>query len=94
MSEDSDPISINLSDQKSFIELISDMINGIQYKLFTMIFVMFILLSSDMFINRILTKFDGAVEYNSPTGYGTFLQGLLLVLMCIIIDCLIGQHIL
>ncbi len=83
MSEDSDPISIDLSHQKSFIELISDMINGVQYKLFTMIFVMFML----------LTKFDGAVEYNSPTGYGTFLQGLLLVLMCIIIDCLIGQHI-
>lgn len=94
MSKDSDPILITVSDEKSFIELISDMINGVQYKLFTMIFVMFMLLSSDTFINRILSKVDGAVEYNSPTSYGTFLQGLLLVLACLIIDCLINQHIL
>ncbi len=51
----------------------------------------FIMLSSDIFVNRALAKFSGAVDYKCPTSWGVFLQGLFLVLSMIIVDALIGQ---
>lgn len=55
--------------------------------------LIFIIISSDVFINRALAKFRGAVDYKCPTSWGTFLQGLFLVFACILVDAAIHQKI-
>ncbi len=91
---DSDPLIDGDEDSHSFVSVISDMFGAIQYKLFMFIFIIFLLISSDTFIGRILSNVNGAVDYRSPTSYGTFLQGLLLVLSCVVLQLLIDQKIL
>jgi len=73
--------------------IIMDMISHVQFKFVALMFLMFIFLSSDVFINRILATFKGAVNQKTPTTYGTTLNGLFLVIAMIIIDAFIGQKI-
>lgn len=86
---DSDPLMADCPDDVGSILL--DIFGRIQYKLFALMFVIFIIVSSDVFINRALTKFTGAVDQKCPTSWGTFLQGLFLVIACILVDTAIRQ---
>ncbi|SIP85956.1 Hypothetical protein PACV_241 [Pacmanvirus A23] len=93
MPIDSDPITISGNSPDDFTSILLDIASSIQYKLFGLMLIIFIFISSDVFINRALAKFNGAVDYKCPTSWGTFLQGLFLVLSCIIIDAAIRQKI-
>ncbi len=92
MPLDSDPILLTRRPD-DLASIIMDIASHIQYKFLALLLVVFILLSSDIFINRILSSFRGAVDYKCPTSWGTSLQGLFLVLIMIIIDALIRQKI-
>lgn len=85
MPTDSDPIAVS-NRPDDFTALITDGISGIQYKLILFLFLIFLIITSDVFTNRVLTKFKGAVDYKYPTNYGTVLQGVFLVLFYIVID--------
>jgi hypothetical protein len=50
-----------------------------------------LLLSSDVFVERVLSKIDAAVDMGHPTSYGTVIQGILLVLCALVLDGL-TQH--
>lgn len=82
---DSDPI-VTSCGPDDFASLITDGLGGIQYKLVLFLFLIFLIITSDVFTNRVLTSFKGAVDYKSPTNYGAFLQGIFLVLFYIIIN--------
>ncbi len=93
MSGDTEPLPTTTKDtatKSSFVEIISDAVKGVQYKLFIMMFLFFLFLSSDTFVNRALSRIDGAVDYKTPTSYGTSLQGLFLVMACMIADIFIN----
>lgn len=92
MGRDSDPILVS-NQPDDMTSILLDAVSGIQYKLFGLMFVIFMFLSSDVFINRALSKFSGAVDYKTPTSWGTFLQGMFLVISCLIIDVAIKQKI-
>ena len=53
-------------------------------KLLFVLFILFIIITSDMFTNNIISWFNGAVHCNNPTSYGTVLQGIFFVLFYII----------
>jgi hypothetical protein len=89
---DSDPITQGRCPD-DLASVVLDAISCIQFKLFGLMLVVFIILSSDVFINRVLSKFNGAVDYKCPTSYGTWLQGLFLVIACVIIDVAIKQNV-
>lgn len=93
MLVDSEPIKISEKSPDALTSMFGDMIGSIQYKLFGLMFIVFLILSSDMFINRVLSKIDGAVDMKYPTNYGTMLQGMFLAIIMIIIDALIKQKI-
>jgi len=89
---DSDPIKItNKPDDLIWVGI--DMFAHIQFKLIGLIFLAYILLSSSVFINRILSTINGAVDYKNPTSYGVILQGILLVIIFVVLDILIKQKI-
>ena len=93
MGYDSDPITVTKNRPDSLTTVIVDVLSNAQYKLFALMFVMFLFISSDSFINRILSTFSGTVDYKTVTSWGAILQGLFLVLACVIVDILIRQKI-
>lgn len=93
MPVDSDPIMVSGRCPDDFTSIVLDIVSNVQFKLLGMMLVIFIIISSDVFINRALSKFAGAVDHKYPTSWGTFLQGLFLVMACIIMDAAIRQKI-
>ena len=63
----------------------------INFKLLISIFVIFLTITSDVFTDRILSQFMGAVEFKTSTSWGTVIQGLFLVIGYIIMDLFISQ---
>jgi|SRR5579883_3683017 len=62
----------------------------INYKMLLFLFIIFIFITSDIFVDKILSRINGTVEHtNITTNKGTFIQGLFLVLFYIIMDMLI-----
>ena len=93
---DSDPLFYSDTQKarpNDFTDIVSDAIVGARYKFFLLLALMFFVISSDVFINRVLISFVGAVNGKYPTNWGTFLQGLFLVITCVMIDILINQKI-
>lgn len=90
---DSTPISSYKSKPDDFTSMLADAVTNVQYKLFILMFLTFIGLSTDVFINRVLTKFSGAVEGKTPTSWGTGLQAIFLVIACLVFDLLIQMEV-
>jgi hypothetical protein len=78
----------------NFITLIVDAFSNIRFKLLIMIYIMFVFLSSDVFVDRVLSNFEGAVDIRSATNYGIMIQGMFLVLGYVVLEILIDQSIL
>lgn len=93
MSTDSDPIISKKRVPDDLTNVVLDIVSHIQFKFLGMMLIVFLFISSDVFINRALSRFQGAVDYKCPTSWGSVLQGLFLILIMIGIDALIGQKI-
>lgn len=93
MPSDSDPIIFYRKTPDDFTSVILDIASHIQFKSLALMLVVFLILSSDVFINRVLSKFSNAVDHKCSTNWGTFLQGLFLVMSMMIIDIFIRQKI-
>ncbi len=74
---------------KDALDWIVSIHDNTQYKFLMYMFLIFLFISSDVFIGRILSNFDGAVYMKTPTNWGVILQGIFLVLAMIIADLLI-----
>lgn len=61
----------------------------INYKLMLFLFLIFILITSDIFVEKILGRIDGATQHRDPTTKGTFIQGFFLVFFYMIMDLVI-----
>jgi hypothetical protein len=91
---DSDPIKVSIKKKPDDLgSIIVDIASQIQFKFLGMMLVIFLFLSSDVFIGRVLSTFGGAVDFKTPTSYGVILQGLFLVLFMTLLDALIKQKI-
>lgn len=88
---DSDPIAYSRVD--TLPGIIIDIIGHAQWKLYAFIALIFIFISSDIFITNALGMFSGAASGTSVTNYGVFLQSLFMVLLVIIVDAAISQKI-
>lgn len=69
--------------------MISMAVIGLQefrFKPYIFLFFLFLILTCDMFIDKGLSSFSGAVSGEDVTTYGTVLQGTFLVIFFIIID--------
>jgi hypothetical protein len=88
---DSDPIAFTRSD--TLPHIIIDIIAHAQWKLYAFVALIFIFISSDIFITNALGMFNGAANGASVTNYGVFLQAMFMVILVIIIDAAISQKI-
>ena len=90
---DSEPLCVGKSCPDDFASVFADIFSGIQFKLFGLIFIIFIFISSDVFIGRMLSNFSGATDGKKTTSWGTIIQGMFLVMALIVIDVLVKQKI-
>lgn len=93
MPVDSDPIIVSRKTPDDFTSVALDIASHIQFKFLGLMLLMFIIISSDVFVNRVLSKFKGAVDGKCPANWGVFLQGLFLVMVMTLIDGLVRQKI-
>ena len=79
-------------DEKSYDDMslaLIDIVSRAQFKLISFLLIVFMIVNSDIFIMRVLSRFDGAVDYKTPTTWGTALQGIMLCAFVLIIDIFI-----
>lgn len=76
-----------------FISMFSDLFNSINYKVAIFLFILGVLIFSDMFIDTFLAPMSDAVEGDTPTTKGTTIQLLALTFGYIVIDLLVSGEI-
>lgn len=98
MANDEDSTLIDYGDDEEpkksddFISIIMNMLSNIPYKMAFLLFLVFILIMSDLFHDYILIQFDGAIVEGRITSYGHLVQDLGLVIFYIIFDALMQNH--
>jgi hypothetical protein len=77
------------SKKTDFVKLGGNFLTSINYKIAFFLFLIGMVIFSDIFIDGVLSKFDGSVSGECTTTKGTMIQLLLLCLGYIIIDLLV-----
>lgn len=90
---DSEKIEPNKDLSPTGLEGVFGELIGIQcLKIALFLIFMFIILNSEVFIRRILNKFNGAVDYdNYPTNWGVGIQAMFLALCYIVLNILVSK---
>lgn len=78
----------------SLPEVISDTISSFDFLVFGLIFLIYIAVNSQIYYDRVLGNFNGALSMGIPTNYGTVIQGLTVAITSMIIYSLYEQEIL
>lgn len=85
--------SMDAQDKPTLLMMVVNAFCNIRYKSLFFLFVLFILITSDVFINILLKKLNGTVDdRNIPTPYGTVIQGFVLVLGYMILNFFIEKE--
>lgn len=79
--------------RSDFMKLSGDIMSNINYKIAIFIFIIGMLLFSDVFIENILSGIGGSVEDGTPTTKGTVILLLFLVLAYIVLDLIVKYNI-
>jgi hypothetical protein len=80
--------------RKSIMEQCIDAFYSLEYKMYAFLFLLFIFVTSDVFVNLVLKKINGATNaYGVVTPFGVVVQGFALVIAHIIMHALIARGI-
>jgi hypothetical protein len=71
--------------------ILADLIMNLPWSLALILFIIYVLLNSDIFINGVLSKINNASKNMVPTNKGTFISGLFLSIAFIIFYMLINK---
>lgn len=86
---DFDDIDDEVTTKDDLIEATSDALYSLNFKHIIFMALIFLFIVSDVFIDRVLSRIDGATINKEATTKGTFIQMFILVLMYILFDLLI-----
>lgn len=89
--DDSEPIIV--THKNGIGSMMTDGVTFLNFKMCFLLMIFYILLNSDVFIERVLGKFSGSVEMRHVTSYGTVLQSMFLAMGYIVADILINNSI-
>lgn len=76
-----------------FPSLFADLFMKINWKMAFFLFIFFIILTSDIFIDKYLRKIPDSVNNMTSTNKGTVIQAVVLVLFFVIMDAIISSGI-
>lgn len=78
-------------DSVSLGDVVSNLWSADSIKIIVFLFIIYILINSNVFIDKILGKINGAVEYKTPTTKGVIIQSTILVLLYMCMDVIINM---
>lgn len=76
-----------MNKQDNLISMGMAAFDGFSIRAYFLLFIIVILILSDVFVDKVLTNFQGAVEANETTSYGVTLQALFITLSQLFISC-------
>ncbi len=68
-----------MADEDSLYEMSADIVGNIRWLQLLIIFLIFLIVSSNTFVLRVLTRFNNATIADKPTSWGVVVQGLFLI---------------
>lgn len=71
--------------------MFADFIAGIPVKFALIMYIIYLVINSDVFVNRVLTAFAGATQYGYASTWGVMIQGMFMVIAMILVDGLMRQ---
>jgi hypothetical protein len=78
--------------RKTLLTMVVEAMYSIKYKSLAFLFLLFILITSDVFASLLLKKMSGAIDDRGlATPYGTVIQGLVLVVGYMVLNFFIDQ---
>ena len=81
-------------DSNDFVHVLVDMLKNLNWKLIIAIMLIFIFISSDIFVENVLSRFSDTIEdMGTPTNKGIIIQSIFMVLGYMTIDLLIQANI-
>jgi len=93
---DSEPLA-KKKDKKDasndFVHILVDMLKKLNWKLIIAIMLIFIFISSDIFVENVLSRFSDTADMGSPTNKGIIIQSIFMVLGYMTIDLLIQANV-
>lgn len=84
-----DPVVVSKHQRGDLFRMLIDAIGSVQYKLAGFVFIFFIILSTDMFLYRVLSHIPDTMSAGQPTSWGVVMQGMFLAIAMILFDALI-----
>lgn len=94
MPIDSEPIRAGGNTHDDIMSMIMGAVGNMQWKFFIILFAVLIFANTDVFTDRIMSKFTNAVEGRTLTNWGTFIQIFMVIGILMVFDVLIKQGIL
>lgn len=95
--DDSEPLVKNgtsTSAKKSGLESVfTDIFDYKSLKMGVFIFVLFFIISSEIFVTRVLKNIEGTIQYNHLTNYGIIVQGIILSIAYILLNALVSKEV-
>lgn len=77
-----------IENDKEFSSFAFGSLGDVRYKLLVMIFLIFMFLTSTVFMNKVLSNFTGTVEHGEMTVKGQVIGGMFAVLLYVAADSL------
>lgn len=71
--------------------MFADFIAGVPVKFALIMYIIYLVINSDVFVNRVLTAFAGATQYGYASTWGVMIQGMFMVIAMIFVDGLMRQ---
>lgn len=85
------PLKKNMKDD--LCPLVFEVVKSIDFKFYGLLFLMFLFITSDVFIERILSQFSQATQHQTTTPYGSVIQAIFLVITMLLVSFLINKNI-
>ena len=94
MADEDDAVPIAQPEREETKKGYASLLTRIKWKNYILLFILFILLTSNVMTSRILTRFPGAIDSATRTvaPYGVVIQGICLVISFAVIEALINEE--
>lgn len=88
------PVNKTTQEDKSLLPLATNFVWNIEWRLLILIFFIFLLVSSDVFIARVLPSINGTIDNvgngcKQPSSFGTIIQGGILTALFVLSDIMV-----
>jgi len=90
LASDSESILALPEDEKkqSLFNMVGHTLGNINFKMLILLFLTFLFINSDIFINRILSRINGAVSGKVTTSWGVVIQALIFIFIYALLSIL------